>query len=70
LWCDVLKQRSFIQLTFEVVFWDLDGLRGIAVGEFKPCWVLLVSNESVNGRNGNTAVIPEWVAKTNLALND
>ncbi|MFC2042704.1 hypothetical protein ACFLUA_00945 [Chloroflexota bacterium] len=60
--CDVLKQSSFIQLAGGTGFGDLDDLGEVAVGEVRPCWVLLASSEGVKGCNGNTAVIPEWVA--------
>ena len=46
-------------------FGALDGLRGVAVGE----WIL-AGSEGVEGGNGSKAVIPEWVAETNLAAKE
>ena len=51
-------------------FGALDGLRGVAVGEWRPRWGLLAGNEGVEGGNGSKAVIPEWVAETNLAAKE
>ena len=63
-------QSSFIQLAGGESFGALDSLRGYAVGEWRPRWGLLAGSEIVEGGNGSKAVIPEWVAETNLAAKE
>lgn len=56
-------------MAFGAGFWDLGVCAGLLSVSFDTVG-LLVSSKRIKGRNGNTVVIPEWDADTNLVSNE